>query len=149
MERILLRNGIPEPMPRIEGTYLYQTLHVRGRRPLWLDRHTELLARNIQELFGLRWAPDLRRLEAEIAALLDANRHPVAGSSFVRMAFTPAGDLLLIPGAVSFYVAAARCGCRELRRSLPRIPHLGTRSSLHAGFAGSGDGGQPGGGSGH
>ena len=92
MERILLRNGIPEPMPRIEGTYLYQTLHVRGRRPLWLDRHTELLARNIQELFGLRWAPDLRRLEAEIAALLDANRHPVAGSSFVRMAFTPAGD---------------------------------------------------------
>lgn len=76
MERILLRNGIPEPMPRIEGTYLYQTLHVRGRRPLWLDRHTELLARNIQELFGLRWAPDLRRLEAEIAALLDANRHP-------------------------------------------------------------------------
>ena len=36
MERILLRNGIPEPMPRIEGTYLYQTLHVRGRRPLWL-----------------------------------------------------------------------------------------------------------------
>ena len=59
MERILLRNGIPEPMPRIEGTYLYQTLHVRGRRPLWLDRHTELLARNIQELFGLRWAPDL------------------------------------------------------------------------------------------
>ena len=28
MERILLRNGIPEPMPRIEGTYLYQTLHV-------------------------------------------------------------------------------------------------------------------------
>lgn len=57
MERILLRNGIPEPMPRIEGTYLYQTLHVRGRRPLWLDRHTELLARNIQELFGLRWAP--------------------------------------------------------------------------------------------
>ena len=35
MERILLRNGIPEPMPRIEGTYLYQTLHVRGRRPLW------------------------------------------------------------------------------------------------------------------
>ena len=102
MERILLRNGIPEPMPRIEGTYLYQTLHVRGRRPLWLDRHTELLARNIQELFGLRWAPDLRRLEAEIAALLDANR-----------------------------------------------PHLGTRSSLHAGFAGSGDGGQPGGGSGH
>ena len=49
MERILLRNGIPEPMPRIEGTYLYQTLHVRGRRPLWLDRHTELLARNIQE----------------------------------------------------------------------------------------------------
>ena len=94
MERILLRNGIPEPMPRIEGTYLYQTLHVRGRRPLWLDRHTELLARNIQELFGLRWAPDLRRLEAEIAALLDANRHPVAGSSFVRMAFTPAGDLL-------------------------------------------------------
>lgn len=46
-------------------------------------------------------------------------------------------------------VAAARCGCRELRRSLPRIPHLGTRSSLHAGFAGSGDGGQPGGGSGH
>ena len=45
MERILLRNGIPEPMPRIEGTYLYQTLHVRGRRPLWLDRHTELLAR--------------------------------------------------------------------------------------------------------
>ena len=33
MERILLRNGIPEPMPRIEGTYLYQTLHVRGRRP--------------------------------------------------------------------------------------------------------------------
>lgn len=28
---------------------------------------------------------------------------PVAGSSFVRMAFTPAGDLLLIPGAVSFY----------------------------------------------
>ena len=67
MERILLRNGIPEPMPRIEGTYLYQTLHVRGRRPLWLDRHTELLARNIQELFGLRWAPDLRRLEAEIA----------------------------------------------------------------------------------
>lgn len=103
MERILLRNGIPEPMPRIEGTYLYQTLHVRGRRPLWLDRHTELLARNIQELFGLRWAPNLRRLEAEIAALLDANRHPVAGSSFVRMAFTPAGDLLLIPGAVSFY----------------------------------------------
>ena len=103
MERILLRNGIPEPMPRIEGTYLYQTLHVRGRRPLWLDRHTELLARNIQELFGLRWAPDLRRLEAEIAALLDANRHPVAGSSFVRMAFTPAGDLLLIPGAGSFY----------------------------------------------
>lgn len=103
MERILLRNGIPEPMPRIEGTYLYQTLHVRGRRPLWLDRHTELLARNIQELFGLRWAPDLRRLEAEIAALLDANRHPAAGSSFVRMAFTPAGDLLLIPGAVSFY----------------------------------------------
>ena len=89
MERILLRNGIPEPMPRIEGTYLYQTLHVRGRRPLWLDRHTELLARNIQELFGLRWAPDLRRLDA--------------GSSFVRMAFTPAGDLLLIPGAVSFY----------------------------------------------
>ena len=104
MERILLRNGIPEPMPRIEGTYLYQTLHVRGRRPLWLDRHTELLARNIQELFGLRWAPDLRRLEAQIATLLDANRHPVAGSSFVR---------------------------------------------LHAGFAGSGDGGQPGGGSGH
>ena len=103
MERILLRNGIPEPMPRIEGTYLYQTLHVRGRRPLWLDRHTELLARNIQELFGLRWAPDLRRLEAEIAALLDANRHPAAGSSFVRMAFTPAGDLLLIPGAVSLY----------------------------------------------
>mgnify|MGYP001275482031 CR=1 FL=1 len=143
MERILLRNGIPEPMPRIEGTYLYQTLHVRGRRPLWLDRHTELLARNIQELFGLRWAPDLRRLEAEIAALLDANRHPVAGSSFVRMAFTPAGDLLLIPGAVSLYDG------RELRRSLPRIPHLGTRSSLHAGFAGSGDGGQPGGGSGH
>lgn len=46
-------------------------------------------------------------------------------------------------------VAAARCGCRELRRSLPRIPHLGTRGSLHAGFAGSGDGGQPGGGSGH
>ena len=40
-------------------------------------------------------------------------------------------------------VAAARCGCRELRRS------LGTRGSLHAGFAGSGDGGQPGGGSGH
>ena len=75
MERILLRNGIPEPMPRIEGTYLYQTLHVRGRRPLWLDRHTELLARNIQELFGLRWAPDLRRLEAQIATLLDANRH--------------------------------------------------------------------------
>ena len=37
---------------------------------------------------ALRWAPDLRRLEAEIAALLDANRHPVAGSSFVRMAFT-------------------------------------------------------------
>ena len=142
-------------MPRIEGTYLYQTLHVRGRRPLWLDRHTELLARNIQELFGLRWAPDLRRLEAEIAALLDANRHPVAGSSFVRMAFTPAGDLSLIPGAVSFYDGyalrsrAARRGCRELRRSLPRIPHLGTRSSLHAGFAGGGDGGQPGGGSGH
>lgn len=103
MERILLRNGIPEPMPRIEGTYLYQTLHVRGRRPLWLDRHTELLARSIQELFGLRWVPDLRRLETQIAALLDANRHPVAGSSFVRMAFTPAGDLLLIPGAVSLY----------------------------------------------
>lgn len=103
MERILLRNGIPEPMPRIEGAYLYQTLHVRGRRPLWLDRHTELLTRNIQELFGLRWAPDLRRLEAQIATLLDANRHPVAGSSFVRMAFTPAGDLLLIPGAVSLY----------------------------------------------
>ena len=93
MERILLRNGIPEPMPRIEGTYLYQTLHVRGRRPLWLDRHTELLARNIQELFGLRWAPDLRRLEAEIAALLDANRHPVAGSSFVRMVFRILGLL--------------------------------------------------------
>lgn len=103
MERILLRNGIPEPMPRIESAYLYQTLHVRGRRPLWLDRHTELLARSIQELFGLRWVPDLRRLETQIAALLDANRHPVAGSSFVRMAFTPAGDLLLIPGAVSFY----------------------------------------------
>ena len=151
MERILLRNGIPEPMPRIEGTYLYQTLHVRGRRPLWLDRHTELLARNIQELFGLRWAPDLRRLEAEIAALLDANRHPVAGSSFVRMAFTPAADPRsgILLRRVCPAVAAARCGCRELRRSLPRIPHLGTRSSLHAGFAGSGDGGQPGGGSGH
>ena len=143
MERILLRNGIPEPMPRIEGTYLYQTLHVRGRRPLWLDRHTELLARNIQELFGLRWAPDLRRLEAQIATLLDANRHPVAGSSFVRMAFTPAGDLLLIPGAVSLYDGYT------LRSLRPRIPHLGTRGSLHAGFAGSGDGGQPGGGSGH
>ena len=103
MERILLRNGIPEPMPRIESAYLYQTLHVRGRRPLWLDRHTELLARSIQELFGLRWVPDLRRLETQIAALLDANRHPAAGSSFVRMAFTPTGDLLLIPGAVSLY----------------------------------------------
>ena len=103
MERILLRNGIPEPMPRIEGTYLYQTLHVRGRRPLWLERNTELLARYKHEQFGMRWAPDLRLLEAESAALLDANRHPVAGSSFVRMAFTPAGDLLLIPGAVSFY----------------------------------------------
>lgn len=57
MERILLRNGIPEPMPRIEGTYLYQTLHVRGRRPLWLDRHTELLARNIQELFSCAGPP--------------------------------------------------------------------------------------------
>ena len=64
MERILLRNGIPEPMPRIEGTYLYQTLHVRGRRPLWLDRHTELLARNIPELFGLRSTPTVTPSQA-------------------------------------------------------------------------------------
>ena len=80
MERILLRNGIPEPAPRPEGVSLYQTLHVRGRRPLWLDRHAELLTQGARELFGLRWAPDLRRLEAEIATQLDANRHPATGS---------------------------------------------------------------------
>ena len=103
MERILLRNGIPEPMPRPAGVYLFQTLHVRGRRALWLERQAELLARGARELFGLRWISDLRRLEAQIAALLDANRHPAAGSSFVRMALTPAGDLLLIPEAISLY----------------------------------------------
>ena len=79
--------------------------------------------------------PDLRRLEAEIAALLDANRHPVAGSSFVRMAFTPAGDLLLIPGAVSFYDGYALRSLRPAAAVVnygvpyPEYPHLGTRSS--------------------
>ena len=28
MERILLRNGIPEPMPRIEGTYPVSYTHL-------------------------------------------------------------------------------------------------------------------------
>lgn len=103
MERLLLRNGIPEPATRTEGVYLYQTLHIRGRRPLWFDRHAELLARGARKLFGLHWTPDLDRLEAQIGTLLDANRHPAVSSSFVRIALTPAGDLLLIPEAVSLY----------------------------------------------
>ncbi len=104
MERILLRNGIPEPMPRIEGTYLYQTLHVRGRRPSGSTATRNCWARNIQELFsGCAGPPTFAGWRQRSPPCSDANRHPVAGSSFVRMAFTPAGDLLLIPGAVSFY----------------------------------------------
>lgn len=155
MERILLRNGIPEPMPRIEGTYLYQTLHVRGRRPLLArpphgtagSQHT----RAFRVALGPRPSPaggrDRRpaRRQPSPRRRLFVRTHGLHTGG--RPAADPRSGILL--RRVCPAVAAARCGCRELRRSLPRIPHLGTRSSLHAGFAGSGDGGQPGGGSGH
>lgn len=86
-----------------EEPYLYQTIHVLGRRPLYLERHTALLDAASRELFERSFAPDLKALNTQIEALLDTNRHPATSSSFVRIELTAEGDLRLLPGTVSLY----------------------------------------------
>lgn len=87
--------------------YLYQTLHLRGRRPLQVDRHAELLGEWAAELFGIGYSPDVRGLERRIAALAERERYPRDLSSFVRLELAADGTERLQPAGISLYEGLA------------------------------------------
>ncbi|MDE7123278.1 MAG: branched-chain amino acid aminotransferase, partial [Alistipes sp.] len=83
--------------------YLYQTIHLRGSRPLRVARHAELLGAWAAALFGIRYAPAVVALERRIAALAERERYPRDLSSFVRLELTADGTERLLPAGVSLY----------------------------------------------
>lgn len=87
--------------------YLYQTIHLRGRRPLQVDRHAELLGEWAAELFGIGYAPDARDLERRIAALAERERYPRDLSSFVRLELGADGAERLLAAGISLYEGPA------------------------------------------
>lgn len=87
--------------------YLYQTLHLKGRRPLQVARHAELLGQWAAELFGIRYAPDVRGLERRIADLAERERYPRDLSSFVRLELAADGTERLLPAGISLYEGLA------------------------------------------
>ncbi|HCN13212.1 MAG TPA: branched-chain amino acid aminotransferase, partial [Alistipes sp.] len=91
----------------MRGPYLYQTIHLRGRRPLQVDRHAELLGEWAAELFGIGYAPDARDLERRIAALAERERYPRDLSSFVRLELGADGAERLLAAGISLYEGPA------------------------------------------
>lgn len=83
--------------------YLYQTVHVCGGRPRLTEAHAARLTEAARTLFGCRYAPDIRQLEARIAAVAKAERYPQSVSGFVRIELTPDGEERLRPDGVSYY----------------------------------------------
>lgn len=83
--------------------FLYQTLHLRDRRPRLLAEHAVLLTAEAHTLFGLRFTPDLPLIARQIAALAEAERFPRDLSAFVRWEVVADGGQRLIPAGVSLY----------------------------------------------
>jgi len=71
--------------------YLFQTLHVAGRRPRLLREHLAALSRCRTLLLGRALALDPAEVENRIAELLDRERYPVDRSAYVRLEL-PFGD---------------------------------------------------------
>lgn len=83
--------------------FLYQTVHLCDGRPRLVEAHAARLAEGARTLFGCRYAPDLRQLEARIAELAEAERYPREVSGFVRIEVTADGGERLRPGGISYY----------------------------------------------
>lgn len=83
--------------------YLYQTLHLRNRRPRLLAEHAALLAAEARTCFGIRLRADLPEFARHIAALAAAERFPCDLSAFVRWEVTADGMERLLSGGVSIY----------------------------------------------
>lgn len=83
--------------------YLYQTVHICGGRPRLVEAHAARLAEAARTLFGCRYAPDIRQLEARIAAVAKAERYPQSVSGFVRIELTADGTERLCGSGVSYY----------------------------------------------
>lgn len=75
--------------------YLFQTLHVAGRRPRLLREHLAALARCRAELFGRGFDADPAGVEERIVELLDRGRYPADRSAYVRMELSADGQLAL------------------------------------------------------
>ena len=83
--------------------FLYQTVHVCGGQPRLVEAHAARLTEAARTLFGCRYAPDVRQLEARIAAAAKAERYPQSVSGFVRIELTADGAERLCGGGVSYY----------------------------------------------
>lgn len=101
-------DGTLQPLNGLPGVpYLYQWVHVLEGQPLHLDAHLRLLQEAFGRLFGRAFHPGRADIVRRIGALLQANRYPAAGSSFVRMRLYATGELLLLPGGISLYTGYA------------------------------------------
>ncbi len=82
---------------------LYQTVHLCQGRPRLTDVHAAVLADAARTLFGVGYTPDLRQLEARLAAAAKAERYPQGVSAFVRIEVADDGEERLVPAGHSFY----------------------------------------------
>lgn len=68
-----------------ETPYIYQTLHVEGRKVRFLDRHIEMLKEGARRYFALDEEIDFEGIERRVAAHLDSLYYPKDRSSYVRL----------------------------------------------------------------
>lgn len=97
--------------PRAERPfYLYQTVHVEGGHPFYLEGHADCLDRSSAALFGRRFKVDAGRLETEIRQLIDANYLRLEATHFVRIElFSDGRRELRIAGTSLYDGYAMRC----------------------------------------
>lgn len=98
---------------------LYQTVHLCQGRPRLTDVHAAVLADAARTLFGVGYTPDLRQLEARLAAAAKAERYPQGVSAFVRIEVADDGEERLVPAGHSFYNGYA------LRSLMPQAMLIG------------------------
>lgn len=83
--------------------YIYQTLHVEGRRVRLLNAHLELLQRGAEESFGIKKAIDFSSVQSDVTELLDGLYYPKDRSSYVRLMVDCNGGVALHAEPNSLY----------------------------------------------